>query len=169
MDINKIELAPIKLHNDYAKKWNAHSTDFCHLLKNGNKVSDVLYRVGGFGVKLNEPYFVLLKYVEAYYEDTITEVKERKPHLESQACIIDNNGIEKVNFDHMSYPYLQGGLIDALNGKYYNIETGYLYCDTSSSMRTDTYIFLDNRYDDDKTKSGVMQVNKHDGSYKLIN
>ena len=166
--MNKIELRPVELDEKYAKKWNESSTDFCNLYKNGKKVSDVLYRVGGLGTSLKKPYFMLLKYVEAYYEDLIARAKKDKRHLESQACIIDNNGIEKVNFKYLDSPYLTGGLVYSLNSKYYNIETGDLYCTSYNSMKTDMYIFLNNEYDKDETKRGVMQINKHDGSYKLI-
>jgi hypothetical protein len=167
---NIIELFEIELKDKYAKKWNEHSTDFVHLYVNGKKVSNTLYRIGGFGVKLNEHYFMLLKYTEAFYSKDILKMSKTKApkHLKGEWCIIDNNGTEKVNFKQYDSPYLQGGVIYYLDGKYYNIETGYLYCRTSSSMNSKNYLFLNDEYNNDETKCGVMQINKEDGTWILI-
>ena len=51
-----LELIPIQLNDEYRKKWNVHNSDFKLLYKDGVKVSDTLYRVGGFGANLNDDY-----------------------------------------------------------------------------------------------------------------
>jgi len=35
-------------------------------------------------------------------------------------------------------------------------------------MNTVDYLFLDNRYDNDKSKRGVMKINKKDGTWELF-
>jgi len=164
-----IELRPVELSPEYREKWNVHSTDYCNIYKDGVKISDTLYRKGGMS-RLGEgdEYSMILKCPEAYYEDNITKDKKKKRHLENQSVIVDKNGIEKVNFDNYDSPYLQGGLIYSLNSKYYNIETGELYCDAHTSMKTEEFIFLDNKYDKDKSKRGVMKINKFNGTFELF-
>ena len=99
--MNKIELLPATLDNVYIKKWNIRSKDFYNIYVNGMKLSDTLYRIGGFAVNISERYFMLLKHVESFYDDTITKKFKDKPHLESQWCIIDSaTGNEIVNFNH---------------------------------------------------------------------
>ncbi len=87
---NKLELRPVTVSKEYYKKWNVSCDDYLNLYKNGVKVSDTLYRKGMFDGKVDKPYFLLLKHVEAHYEDSITTDKFAKPHLESQWCIVDN-------------------------------------------------------------------------------
>jgi hypothetical protein len=157
----------IEFDDKYRKKWNVHSSDFGHLYKNGKKISDTPYRIGGFGHSMTDGYFMLIKHIEAYYDDNITKVKADKPHLESQFCILDKNGIEKVNFKQFASPYLIGGQVYSLDGNYYNIETGELYCNSSVSIKTKDFIFLYNRFDKDKSKRGVMRISKLDGTFKL--
>jgi hypothetical protein len=165
----KLELRPATLDDEYRKKWNERKYDFVNLYKNGKKISDTLYRVGGFGVKLEDDYFMLLRHVEVKYDDSITKDEDKKNHLESQWCILDKNGLEKVNFKQFASPYIHGGQIYSLDSKYYNIESGELYCNSYSSMGTDKYLFLDNKYDDDKSKRGVMKIDKVSGNYEIFN
>ena len=97
VDLGKInlELNQIFLQEDYRKKWNISLNDFMCLTKNGELISNSLYRIGG----LNDPklekddYFMLIKYVEAHYSDNITKIEKDKRHLEGRICIIDKNGM----------------------------------------------------------------------------
>lgn len=165
-----LQFSKIELKNDYCKKWNITSNDFICLTKNGELINNSLYRIGG----LNYPdlkkdnYFQLIKHIEAFYDDGITKDKTRKRHLESRWCILDKNGVEKVEFKAFQSPYLSGGVIYSVDGKYYNIETGELYGSSYSSISSKNYIFLNNEYDDDKSKRGVMKINKKDGSIELF-
>lgn len=168
--MNNLELKPIKLDPQYSKMWQAdHYSDFCQLYKNGEKVNDSIYRVGGFGCKLKDKYFMILKYTEAYYDDSIEKDEKKKRHLEGCWCILNNEGVEKVNFkaSYMS-PYITGGCVYSLDSKYYNIETGELYGTSYTCMRTENFIFLENPYDDDKSKRGVLKINKNDGTFELF-
>lgn len=175
---DKLQLSTIILKEDYRKKWNVHEHDFVCLTKGGNLISNSLYRVGGFGADLKKDYFMLLKYVEAFYSDEImqivakskdaTHTKDPK-HLKGIWCIIDKNGVEKVDFPSGIYsPYLSGGVIYSINGQYYNIETKEYYCSCSNGISSTDYLFLENKYDKDLAKRGVMKINKKDGSYELF-
>ena len=165
-----LRLVRAVLPEDYRKKWNEKMNDFFYLYKDGVKLRDTLYRLGGLSYQsdLKKDYFMLLKHVEAYYEDWIVEKTGSDPkHLESQWCILNKDGEEVVNFKQFDSPYLVGGVVYSVNRAYHNILTGELYCKCSSSMATSEYIFLDNSYDSDKEKRGVLQICKADGTSKL--
>ena len=155
-----LELRHTDLDPDYRNKWNERLRDFVHIYKDGEKVSDTLYRTGAMGGKVEDDYFLMLKHVESMYDDEITEDEDRKRHLASHWCIIDKNGVEKVVFDSLRSPYLKGGMIYSLDGKYYNIETNECYCTAHTSMSSEEYIFLGILHN-----KGVMQINKKDGSF----
>lgn len=167
-----LTLSPITINEDYRQKWNIHHlTDFVHLTINGNLVNNTLYRLGGLGHKedLKNDYFMLLKHVEAFYKDNITKVKKDKPHLESRWCILNKNGVEKVEFDSFKSPYLvKNSCIYSIDNNYFNIENGLLYCKSYDAMTSADYLFLNNVYDDDKSKRGIMKINKKDGTWELF-
>ncbi len=164
-----LQLSPITVNEDYRKKWNIHEKDFACLTNNGELIRNTLYRIGGMGANLKADYFLLLKHTEGIYSDEITTDKHLKYHLQSQWCIIDKNGIEKVEFKPFRNPYMvTDSQIYSVDRNYYNIETGEFYCDASSCMVSDQYLFLDNRFDKDKSKRGVMKINKKDGTWELF-
>ena len=166
-----LQLSPISIKEDYRKKWNIHEKDFVCLTKNGELISNSLYRVGGFGGDIKKDYFLLLKHVEAFYsKDILRMSKNNDPkHLEGRWCIIDKNGFEKVEFPNFKHPYLvTDSCLYSIDGNYYNIETGEFYCSANSSMVSADYLFLENTYDKDKSKRGVMKINKKDGTWVLF-
>lgn len=170
--MNKITLVPVTVCPKYLKKWNAeHTNDFVHLYVNGKKVSDTLYRIGGFGAKFDNQYFMLLKQVEDKYNDLITKDKKRKKHLADRWCIIDNNGKEIKVFRKFASPYIFG-VVYSLNNHYFNIETGEQYdggLGVYSTLSTEKYLFLDNNYDKDVSKRGVIKIDKRTGEYEVFN
>lgn len=167
-----LQLSPISVNEDYCKKWNIRQEDYVCLTKNGELLRETLYRVGGMGrPKLGvDNYFMLLKYVEAFYSDEITKDKSRKPHLEGIWCIFDKEGNEKIEFKgSLSYPYLvKDSCIYTIDNNFYNIETKELYCKSYTRMESNDYLFLDNKYDKDESKRGVMKINKKDGTWELF-
>ncbi|MBK7362669.1 MAG: hypothetical protein IPJ01_10275 [Micavibrio sp.] len=176
---NGLQLSPISINEDYCKKWNINGEDYVCLTKNGELISNSLYRVGGMGGDIKEDYFLLLKYVESIYDfDFIKkcypnkgkkELELLRKHLEGHWCIIDKNGIEKKEFDQFKSPYIQkDSCIYSVDSNYYNIETGEFYCNSHSSMTSNEYLFLDNKYDKDESKRGVMKINKKDGTWELF-
>jgi len=163
-----LELRKVFLSDEFYEKYNEISRDFLQLFKDGKRVRDVLYRKGTGCGELEDPYFLLIKYSEDYYDDHVTKDPKKKLHLKEEWCILDRNGNEKVIFDQFKVPCLQGGLIYVIDHRYYNIETGKLYCESYSSMESEIYLFIENKYDKDKSKRGVLKINKLDGSVELF-
>ena len=174
-----LQLSPIQVNQDYLNEWNSINNDFVCLTKNGELISNSLYRVGGFGGDIKQDYFLLLKYVEAIYDyDFIKqcypnksrkELESRRKNLESHWCIIDKNGVEKKEFGQFKNPYIiKGSCIYSIERNYYNIETDEFYCRSSSSMESSEFIFLENHYDKDLSKKGIMKINKKDGSWTVF-
>lgn len=166
---DSLELVPVKLDEAYAKKWKANMT-YHHLYHNGKQLRDTLYGVGGLGAKLSGKYFLLLKYSEAFYSENITKHTGSDPrHLEGCWCILDEDGNEKVNFEYYANPYLiSNSCIYTIDHRYFNIESGEKYCQAYDRMETSEFLFLNNAYDDDVKKRGVMKINKLDGSFELF-
>ncbi|MES2287649.1 MAG: hypothetical protein V4547_18280 [Bacteroidota bacterium] len=165
---SELQFSQIILNDDYVKKWNVSCNDYFCLTKNGILVSSNLYRKGGMGGDFKDGYALILKYVEAIYDDVITKIQKRKRHLKSVWVIIDKNGVEKYESQPYDSIFLQGGLIFCNGNKYYNIETGELYCQSYTTIKSEDYVFLNNPYDDDKSRRGVMKINKRDGSYEIF-
>lgn len=176
---NFLQLSPIIIKDDYRKEWNISSDDYVCLTKNGELISNSLYRVGGMGADIKKDYFLLLKHVEDIYDFNFIkkcypnksnkELELKRKHLESRWCIIDKNGNEKVEFKQFDSPYLvSDSCIYSINSNYYNIETGELYCNSHSAMKSADYLFLENSYDKDTSKRGIMKINKKDGSWELF-
>lgn len=167
-----LQFGKISINEEYRKKWNVHHLDdFVCLTRNSELLRPTLYRIGGLNnPKLNkDEYFMLLKHVEAFYSDEITKVKKDKPHLESLWCILDKNGNEKVEFRTFESAYLlKDSCIYSVGSHYYNIETGEHYGSGSTSMSSKDFLFLDNSYDKDPLKRGVMKINKKNGTWELF-
>ncbi len=168
-----LQLSHINVNEEYRKEWNERMSDFVVLTKNGELISKSLYRVGGMGGKPDgKNYFLLLKYVEAHYDKAwLKEIKSDSDpkRLEGRWCIIDKNGIEKVEFEQFKSPYLvKESCIYSIDQTYYNIETGECYCKAYTSMQSKEFLFLENAYDDDKSKRGVMKIDKQTGAWELF-
>ena len=174
-DINEhgIQITPIQINKDYAKKWNVYLHDFVCIIKNDELLTPTLYRIGGIGTNKikGKKYFMLLKYVEAFYSKSITNFTGTKDsrHLESRWCIIDQFGTEKVEFKQFESPYLvNDSCIYTIDSKYYNIETKKLYCQSFSNLKSKNYLFLENKYDDNKERIGVFKIDKATGEFELF-
>lgn len=167
----KLQLSPITLDEAYRKKWNIITDDFMCLTQNERLVSKALYRLGGVASKkdLEDDYFQLIKYQEAFYPDNITKDHKSKPHLSGHFCILNKQGVVKVDCGEYNYPYVvKNSVIYTVKGKVYNIETGEFYADSSTTMDSNDFYFVENRYDKEKSKRGVLKINKKDGSYELF-
>lgn len=166
-----LQLSPIEVDKDYCKKWNETMRDFVVLTRNGERVNNSLYRIGGIGSRpIGNNYFMLLKYVEDFYpKNIIKHTKSDPKHLSGRWCIIDKDGNEKVVFDSFKSPYLvKNSCIYTLEQRYYNIETGELYCQSFTSMESKEFLFLHNAYDANTSRRGVMKINKADGTFELF-
>jgi hypothetical protein len=58
--------------------------------------------------------------------------------------------------------------IYSVKNNYYNIENGFNYGYSTSSMKSSDFLFLDNRFEKDETKKGVMKINLQDGSWSMF-
>ncbi len=173
IESGNLQLSPIDINEEYCKKWNIHMADYVCLTRNGELVNNVLYRIGGINYPdlrfLKSNYIMLLKHVEALYDDSIAKDIKSKRHLEGRWCIIDKNGNEKVVLDSFRYGYVvKNSQIYSVERNYYNIESGEFYCCASNSMDTEEYLFLENAYDKNESKRGVMKINKKDSSWELF-
>lgn len=162
-----LELVPVELEEEYCRKWNTHERDFVQLTRNGVPINNSIYRTGMFGGKFKDGYTLMLKYTEALYDDSITTDEARKRHLHGTWCIINEDGIEKVQFKKFENAYLSGGVIYSVDRNYYNIETGEHIGSFSSSISSDDYIFFEDHFNKDKSKRGVVKVKKSDGSSQI--
>jgi len=172
-NIGKLQFGSIQIDESYRKEWNEHCNDFILLCRDGKPIRNTLYRIGGMSTpKLNiDEYFAILKYTEAFYPKDILKMSGSKDpkHLEGNWVILNKNGDEKVICDHFKSPYLiKNSVIYHLDNNYYNIETGFLYCQSYTHMESDDFLFLDNAYDNDKSRRGVMKINKKDGTFELF-
>jgi hypothetical protein len=171
-DLEGLQLSPIDLKEEYRKEWNAREKDFVVLTKKGELVNNSIYRVGGIGCKPDgKNYFMLLKYVEDFYEEEILKMSSDKnpKHLCGRWCILDKDGVEKIVLSKYESPHLiKGSCIYGCKSEYHNIETGEWYGRASTTMESEDFLFLDRRYDTDKEKRGVMKINKKDGTWELF-
>ena len=177
-----LQLSPITLNEEYCKEWNENENlrDFVHLTRDGELVNKSLYRVGGIGSKPNgKDYFMLLKYVEAKYdydfikrvypEKNNKELELQRKHLEGRWCILDKDGVEKVESGMFKNPYpVKGSCLYSVDQNYYNIETGEFYCKASKWMESNDFIFLENPYDKDLSRRGVLKIDKKTGTYEIF-
>jgi len=178
-----LQLSKIEVKREYLQEWNENLEDFVVLEKDGVILRNTLYRKGGLNFNLKvgiDKYFMLLKYTEEVYDlgfikecypnKTKKEQGLSRKHLKSQWVIIDFNGDEKVVFDQFTHGYLvdSSSIIYSIGDKYYNVETGYFYCSSYTSMKSSEFLFLDNKYDDDKTKKGIMKVDLKNGDWEIF-
>lgn len=166
-----LQLSPIVLKEDYRKEWNVSCNDFVCLTRDGEIVSYNLLRVGGIGHSNIDTikYFMVLKYNEAYYDDSVTLDPTKKKHLAGCWTIFDDKGNIKFETTEFKTPYIvSNSCIYTMDSNYYNIETGELYCNTTKRIESGNYLFLENNYDEDLTKRGVWKINKTTGEYEIL-
>ena len=68
----------------------------------------------------------------------------------------------------MKIKNIEDSCIYSIGSKYYNIETKELYCESFRSMTSKQYLFLENRYDTDKDKIGILKIDKITGKVELF-
>ena len=164
----------IDINQAYCKEWHITMEDFVSLTCNGELLKPVLYRIGGLNT-LNlakDRYIKLIKHVEAYYPKEILEHSNNSDpkHLEGRWCILDSKGVEKIECKQFECPYIvKDSCIYSMDKKYYNIETKKLYCEASTAMESTSFLFLENRFDRDESKRGVLKINKVTGDFTLFN
>lgn len=122
---------------------------------------------------------MLLKYVEAIYDYMFIkgcyphkndkELELQRKHLESRWCIIDQFGVEKVEFKQFeNLNLISDSCIYSVGSKFYNVETQELYCESHRSVSSKQYLFLENKYDVNENKRGVLKIDKQTGEFELF-
>jgi len=173
-----LELCPITVDKDYAKKWRIENyQDFLILARNGVPLRNTLYRKGGLNFNLNlktDKYFQLLKYTEAHYSKDIMKMSKSKDsrYLESKWVILNDSGEElfeqdnTLDYIHLFHPQSP---IFTYKRKYRNVETGEIICEGyNTSISSKNFIFIEDQFNNDKSKRGVIKLHKFTGNWELI-
>jgi len=132
--------------------------DYCYLYKDGTKVSDTIFRLGGLSSGFNKKeYCMLIKY----------ELVNGKMNYGNH-CIVDLDGkivMEAEPFESSFY-YLKG-VICVKKETYYNLLTGKPIANGHQSVNSDNYLFVKNGY---KTgfEEGVYKIEYATGNFEIF-
>ena len=56
-----------------------------------------------------------------------------------------------------------------LSGNHFiNVETGEIFPSSSSAIKSENYIFIEDQFNNDKSKRGVIKLHKFTGKWELI-
>lgn len=174
-----LSLGKITLDENYAKEWNVHHmSDFVTILKNGEILKPVLYRLSGVNHNLDlkkDRFFMLLKYTEAYHTDDImkrcgNKAPRTNKYLKSVWCIFNDKGEELYeSIEYGTSPYLiKDAPIFSVNNKYYNLLTKEYLGQPSTIIKNDSFMIFDNQCEKDEKIKGILKINKIDASYEKI-
>ena len=173
-NMNMITLEPIVYSPEYIKKWNQYAgTEFVQIYSNGVLLNDNVYCTNFYWsdktLQEDSVYFQLVKVVEAYYADNITEDPIKKPHLAKYQCIINSEGVETyVHYRSSSEHLYLNKCIYHIGSKYFSARTNELICESYTKLESEDYLFLDNAYDTDTSRRGIIQACKRTGEILAI-
>lgn len=165
-----LELVPAYLSEEYREEFNiVENHDYLVLMKNDKPINSILYRIGGMGTMniTNLNYFLLLK---CYEEIGKNSRGKRYKYLKSDWVILDKFGYEKIHFKNSNSPYLiKNSGIYTMDRSYYFIEGNELILDrASSSIETENYLLLENRYDRNKDLRGCWKIDKKTNQIEIL-
>lgn len=131
---------------------------YCHLYKNGVKLSNSLFRKGGSTNDFKqENYCSLIKY-DNLKKDTLGE------HV-----IIDNTGkIVLASKDSFKYPYFHKGIIASMDSTYYNLLTGKAITKGTANIKSKQFLFIENNYNKE-FPLGVYKICYQTGEFEFFN
>ena len=144
------------LNNGYELLSISGKDDYCHLYKDGKQISKEIFRKGGMCGGFKDGFCQLIN-----YKITKNKKKYGGNYTFGEHCIIDETG--KIVFRQegmLDHIYLQGGMIVASDGKYYNLLTGEKIAEGYSSVSSDDYIFVQNYI---AGKQKVYEIEKKTG------
>lgn len=172
---NGLTVEPIILTQEYREEWNERiQYDFVQLYKDGKRLRDTLYRVGGIGYTPNAlGYFMLIKYIESEYDiDWLKKNKldtSNQKHLSGQFTIINKNGDELFTEGKFDNTYIIGdSCIGLSKDTYFNFVTNETLGKFSNKMESATHLFFEDKWNDDPSRRGVMIVNKITGEWEMM-
>jgi len=150
---NGFELRPLDIEN------NKH--EYSHLYKDGVKVSDEVFRRGGYGGDFKDGYCYLIHY---------TPQKDKKKYPEgfgnSTSVLVNESGKIVLKQKELDYPSHIGGNVGLVKEAYYNLLTGEaIMPKADTSIRGSNFLIVEHRYSWDYIKKvidipvGVYSIN----------
>jgi len=130
--------------------------DFIQIYRDGELISEELFRFGGVGGRWQDGFMILIHYFESTYEDKYSDeaklrAKKKKPYLMKPCldhlwCIIDESGKmiyeTKEKFHHDLYQV--ASFIFVEKERYFDARTGHVYTENGrTKMVTDDYVFIE--------------------------
>lgn len=154
------ELRPIELTEEQAKDSHTANLKYSHLYRNGDKVSDHIFRKGGLGGEFKDGYCQLI-----HYTRTTEKGKNNSGFNFGVHVIVNRKGEICLSSEGVSYyPSHYGGNLGKLRDTYYNLITKepILTCSSSDSINSKNYVFVQHRYDwyDKNLPLGVYRIDK---------
>lgn len=140
------------------KEIKNNTSRFSHLYKDGKRISNTIFRLGGMSYGFKGKPFTQLIVCPNYPKDTWGD-----------HCIINKNGeitlIQKKSMDSL---YYWKGVIGSMGGTYYNVETGVPIVKGSAKVTSENYLFVENSYNNEYAK-GVWKIEYETGKYEIFN
>lgn len=139
---NGFELRPIKLSEEESKNKNITGLEYSHLYRDGEKISDKIFRKGGIGGEFEDGYCVLIYYTR--------DPKRESGFSCANFVIINESGeiilkSEQYSSDH---PYIDGGNVGHIKNMYYDLRTGEPFMVKSSNViNSKNFIIVEHKYD----------------------
>lgn len=139
------------------KEIKDNTSRYSHLYKDGKRISDTIFRLGGMSYGFQgKPFTQLIVYLD-YPKNTW-----------GNHCIINKNGeitlMQTKSLDHL---YYKRGVIASMGGIYYNVETGVAIVKGGSSIESEHFLFVENSYYSEYEK-GVWKIEYETGKYEIF-
>ena len=155
---NQIELRPVTLTNSKGE-YIENSNKYGNLYKNGIKLSDEVFRIGGFGGSFkNELYCSVI-----HYKKTNPKIVKSEHDLfdSGKHCLINDQGQIVMHCDY-NYYYL-GGNVVYHNSKYISVLTNKEFFNSSSNnIIGKNYIIVSHTYNfgQNNIPVGIYKIDK---------
>ena len=154
---NGYELRPIQILAEGGQVVLENRSKYSHLYRNGEQVSDQVFRKGGMGGDFRDGYCSLIHYTRDSKRDDGFSFGTHVIINGLGEIVLSGTGIS-------DYPSLCGGHLGKLKDTYYDLRTGepVLTASSSGAISSKNLIILEHRYDWYKKSLplGVYTINK---------
>lgn len=160
------ELRPIKLSKKQAQNDYIVRNKFSHLYHNGKKVSDNIFRQGGYNNGFgNNDYCILIYYTTDKKSETGFDI--------GTTSIIDKNGNVILSSNGLNYVSYIGGHLASLKNKIYNLKTKEpIMVNSDKTINCENSIIVEHRYNwankELNIPLGVYKIDKQTCEITLI-
>lgn len=161
------ELRPIKLTADEQSNKYILDMKYSHLYHNGLKVSDSIFRIGGFGGKFKNGYCELIQYTR--------DTKRERGFSSGNFVIVNHLGEIVLKSEEFSgtHPRHEGGNVGFVEDMYYDLRTGEPFMVKSSSViNGKNFIIVEHKYDwygkELNIPTGVYKIDKETCQFEKI-